>query len=177
MALSSALITSAARSLLVNYGLQDVSMRRVAKELDVAPSALYYHVANKQELLTSVAYEILIPLRRHEGNAVELMVAFRQLVLPLRDLGDLLLLAYALDPELPPAPMLSARLISAGWTEQDAQDATAVMMRFALGAIATEQNGMLLKASEGPGPNTAEAVAADVIYHHGLSLILQAPRA
>jgi len=152
-------------------------MRRVAKELDVAPSALYYHVANKQELLTSVAYEILIPLRHHEGDAVELMVAFRQLVLPLRDVGDLLLLAYALDTQLPPAPMLSARLTAAAWTEQDAGQATAVVMRFALGAIATEQNGMLLNAGQYPGPQTAEAAAADAIYHHGLSLILQAPRA
>ena len=178
MALSLQLITATARSLLVQYGLQDVSMRRLAKELDVAPGALYYHVPSKQELLRTVAHEILDPLRAVDGDALQLMLRFRELVLPLRDVGDLLLLAYALDPALPPAQLLPQRLVAAGWAEQEAEDATEVVMRFALGAVATEQNQALLGRSaadaQAPGSplDAPQAMAAERIYLHGLQRLL-----
>ncbi|MGJ9373143.1 helix-turn-helix domain-containing protein [Nesterenkonia sp. CF4.4] len=175
MALSLELITATARSLLVQYGLQDVSMRRLAKELDVAPGALYYHVPSKQELLRTVAHEILAPLRAEPGDALHLMRRFRELVLPMRDVGDLLLLAYALDASLPPAQLLPEKLAAAGWPEQEAQDATAVVMRFALGAVATEQNQSLLERTEPTDEqpprsilDTPQAMAAERIYLHGL---------
>ena len=50
MQLSRERITQAALELLSGYGLADVSMRRVASSLGVAPGALYWHIANKQEL-------------------------------------------------------------------------------------------------------------------------------
>lgn len=177
--LSLELITTTARSLLIQYGLQDVSMRRLAKELDVAPGALYYHVPSKQELLRTVAHEILTPLNHESGDALRLMLRFRELVLPLRDVGDLLLLAYALDESLPPASLLPERLTAAGWPLQGAQDATAAVMRFALGAVATEQNQALLSpAASTPGqgaqydPSAPQAMAAERIYLHGLQRLL-----
>lgn len=179
MALSLQLITRTARSLLIQYGLQDVSMRRLAKELDVAPGALYYHVPSKQELLRNVAHEILTPLNSDAGDATELMLRFRELVLPLRDVGDLLLLAYALDATLPPAHLLPGRLAAAGWPQQEAEDTAAVVMRFALGSVATEQNQALLKPAvaiaghrQRSAPDTVEAMAAERIYLHGLQRLL-----
>lgn len=179
MALSLELITATARSLLVQYGLQDVSMRRLAKELDVAPGALYYHVPSKQELLRSVAHEILAPLRADPGDALHLMRRFRELVLPIRDVGDLLLLAYALDATLPPAQLLPERLADAGWPDQEAHDAAAVVMRFALGAVATEQNQALLEVGaateeqrQRSASPTPQAMAAERIYLHGLQRLL-----
>lgn len=59
MALTQERILSTALSLLSEYGLGDLSMRRVASELGVAPGALYYHVKNKQELLTLLAGRML----------------------------------------------------------------------------------------------------------------------
>lgn len=175
MALSLELITTTARSLLVQYGLQDVSMRRLAKELDVAPGALYYHVPSKQELLRSVAHEILSPLQHESGDALELMLRFRELVLPLRDVGDLLLLAYALDENLPPARLLPDRLIAEGWAQSPAEEASAVVMRFALGAVATEQNQALLQAPAAlrpQAPDVRQATAAERIYRRGLQKLL-----
>lgn len=52
-------ITEAALVLLAEYGLADVSMRRVANSLSVAPGALYWHIANKQELIACMAEEIV----------------------------------------------------------------------------------------------------------------------
>ena len=48
--------------LLANNGLADVSMRRVAKEFDVAVSALYWHVKDKQSLLGAMVDQLLTDL-------------------------------------------------------------------------------------------------------------------
>ncbi|GAA1144235.1 TetR/AcrR family transcriptional regulator [Nesterenkonia lutea] len=183
MSLSAALITETARTLLIHYGLPDVSMRRLAKELGVAPGALYYHVSSKQELLTRVARAILSPLEEQPGDARTLMLRFRELVLPLRDAGDLLLLAYALDPQLPPAHLLPARLSDTGWEAGEAHRITQVVMRFALGAVATEQNQRLLSGEEEPSAGGAatsdapQAAEAELIYLHGLERLLHPPAA
>lgn len=52
-------IIEAATTILNQYGLADMTMRRVATALDVAPGALYWHVKNKQELIHSMAEKIL----------------------------------------------------------------------------------------------------------------------
>ena len=52
-------LVAVALRLLDAHGLADVSMRRVAGELDLQPSALYHHVASKQALLGAVADEVL----------------------------------------------------------------------------------------------------------------------
>ena len=52
-------VVDAATSLLDSYGIADLTMRRLARELSVSPGALYWHFANKQELLGAVADRIL----------------------------------------------------------------------------------------------------------------------
>lgn len=52
-------LSRAGLRLLADHGLADVSMRRVAKEFDVAVSALYWHVKDKQSLLGAVVDELL----------------------------------------------------------------------------------------------------------------------
>lgn len=49
----------AAVGILEDYGLGDLSMRRVAAELGVQASALYWHVQDKQSLLAMVADRLL----------------------------------------------------------------------------------------------------------------------
>lgn len=50
--------------LLDEVGLDGLSMRRLAADLGVQPSALYHHVASRQELLGAVADELLARGRR-----------------------------------------------------------------------------------------------------------------
>ncbi|MEB3021880.1 TetR/AcrR family transcriptional regulator C-terminal domain-containing protein [[Mycobacterium] crassicus] len=52
-------VVAAAATILDNYGIADLSMRRLARELNVSPSALYWHFANKQQLLGAVADLVL----------------------------------------------------------------------------------------------------------------------
>lgn len=52
-------IVTAALDVLDTWGLEFCSMRRVAGELDVQPSAIYHHIANKQTLLGLMAERIV----------------------------------------------------------------------------------------------------------------------
>ncbi|MBL3688226.1 TetR/AcrR family transcriptional regulator [Leucobacter zeae] len=52
-------VVAAALRVLDAQGLENCSMRRVAAELEVQPSALYHHVADKQSLLALMADEIV----------------------------------------------------------------------------------------------------------------------
>jgi AcrR family transcriptional regulator len=54
-------VVDKATQLLDDYGIADLTMRRLAKELNVTPGALYWHFANKQQLLGAVADRILEP--------------------------------------------------------------------------------------------------------------------
>src|SRR4051812_36063007 len=63
--LSQDLIVDTALQVLRAEGLDAVSMRRVAQELDTGPASLYAHVSNKEELLElmldRIASEIRLP--------------------------------------------------------------------------------------------------------------------
>lgn len=52
-------VVETALSILDEFGLADLSMRRLAGVLDIQPSALYWHVPNKQTLLALVADQII----------------------------------------------------------------------------------------------------------------------
>lgn len=52
-------VVAGALRVLHSFGLEFCSMRRVAAELDVQPSALYHHVADKQTLLGLMADRIV----------------------------------------------------------------------------------------------------------------------
>lgn len=62
MALTKTEIISTALGILDAYGLNDLTMRRLADSLDVKASALYWHVANKQSLLAELVDKILAGL-------------------------------------------------------------------------------------------------------------------
>ncbi|MDZ5079217.1 TetR family transcriptional regulator [Nesterenkonia sp. HG001] len=178
MPLSAPVIVQAAQRLLLEYGLQDVSMRRLASELDVRPGALYYHVPNKQQLLARVAAEILAPLAAPaESTSVEdLMRSFRRAVLPIRDGGDLMLIAFGLNPVLPPMPALSTRLQERGLTRQSADQRAHILMRFALGAVAAEQNATLLHAAQESPDHGPDATGGAALYDEGLRLLCEIAR-
>lgn len=61
-------VVDAATAILDDYGIADLTMRRLARELNVSPGALYWHVANKQELLGAVADRILEPVGEVDGD-------------------------------------------------------------------------------------------------------------
>ena len=61
-------VVEAATAILDNYGIADLTMRRLGRELNVSPGALYWHFANKQQLLGAIADRILEPVGDVSGD-------------------------------------------------------------------------------------------------------------
>ncbi|REJ04696.1 TetR family transcriptional regulator [Microbacterium bovistercoris] len=91
-------VTTLALDLLDRVGLPDLSMRRLAAELEVQPSALYWHFANKQELLAAVADRILsrIPQPEPGTDVTEVATGIRDALLTYRDGAEVVMSTYAL---------------------------------------------------------------------------------
>lgn len=87
-------VVAAALRVLGTQGLEGCSMRRVAAELNVQPSALYHHVPNKQQLLALMADEIVAGI--HGGTDPRaLCIALRGALLAIRDGADVVATATA----------------------------------------------------------------------------------
>ena len=88
-------VVAAALRVLDAQGLENCSMRRVAAELGVQPSALYHHVPDKQTLLALMADEIL----RGAGDGVRdprrFCIELRDAMLRVRDGADVVATAAA----------------------------------------------------------------------------------
>ncbi|MFK4115696.1 TetR family transcriptional regulator [Microbacterium sp. NPDC006705] len=78
-------VVDAALELLDRVGLPDLSMRRLAEHLGVQPSALYWHVENKQQLLAAVSARILRPVSADDEAGTSLDVAARKVAVRLHD--------------------------------------------------------------------------------------------
>ena len=126
MVLSQAKILDTAFDLLVTNGLADLSMRRLAAELQVAPGALYYHVKNKQHLLVLLANyildkkapkELLMPADSKDPEAVKESLIVRGQVLfetiySIPEFPEVIRLALATNPErLKPVAALALSLV------------------------------------------------------------------
>lgn len=88
-------VVAAALRVLAAQGLESCSMRRVAAELDVQPSALYHHVPNKQSLLALMADEIVGSVGLGEADPRQLCTELRDAMLGVRDGADVVATAEA----------------------------------------------------------------------------------
>ena len=84
-------VLAAAIRLLDEVGLPDLTMRKLAATLDVQPSALYWHYANKQSLLAEVSNTIVAfakpvsPATTWQETAKLEALALRDALLAFRD--------------------------------------------------------------------------------------------
>jgi TetR/AcrR family transcriptional regulator, tetracycline repressor protein len=107
-------VVARAIDVLDEHGLDDWSMRRLAADLGVQPSALYHHFAGKDQLLAAVAGEIIRRGRRPaevvawdaelDLHCVELRDAIRRH----RDGAALIARVHGSDAEALERPMRSA---------------------------------------------------------------------
>ncbi len=91
-------MSALALDLLDRVGLPDLSMRRLAAELDVQPSALYWHFGSKQELLAAVSDRILagVPERGPEADLPTVASGIRDALLAYRDGAEVVMSTHAL---------------------------------------------------------------------------------
>lgn len=144
-------------SVLDDYGLGDLSMRRIAADLGVQPSALYHHFASKQLLLAAVADEILARGAWSESRPVsgsgeaDLIVdwadrvaadarALRNAMLAYRDGAELVATVYAFGlGARRPYERLLAGLEAGGFDAVFAPVAASTLLHFVFGHVLDEQ--------------------------------------
>lgn len=170
VALSREKILDTAFDVLRQFGLADLSMRRLATELGVAPGALYYHVKNKQELLASLASRMLATVERPSAPATPdtLLITgentYRQLI-PVKECSEVIRLALALHPatltpdRLTLLDTLETDFEAATGTPQPAQ-AAEIFMHTCLSLIEQEQTRALLTGGTPPTEPPASYTSA-----------------
>lgn len=175
MALSSSQVLVAALAILDADGLEGLSMRRVAASLEVAPGALYHHVADKQTLLAGVADLILAEVDEPIGlwrDAVEAWTrSLRAVLLAHRDSAELVATVRGFrlvrhDTTQHPAVLLAA----AGLTPTQARGAASALLHFVLGHAAEEQARLDWERFHPADP--ALALDADESFSLGVGLLL-----
>lgn len=138
-------ILSAARSLLDSGGLPALAMRRIAAEIGVQQSALYWHFNSKQELLAGLADHILDQVAAVEGEKwqariTDLSLSLRSALLEHKDGAELVSTAFAF--KLGSKALLRSfvdELSRAGLVAEEAETAASVLLHFVLGYTTNEQ--------------------------------------
>ncbi len=143
--------------ILDDYGLPDLTMRRLAAALDVQPSALYWHFPNKQTLLADLADRIVArgagavspdlatrpdatawPDRLRAESA-----ALRDALLAYRDGAEVVASTYALGlGDSAAQHRLAAAAASGGFDAETSDRAATALLHFVLGHVSHEQQRM-----------------------------------
>lgn len=166
-------IVSVALTLLDQYGLPDLTMRRLATELDVQPSALYWHFASKQDLLAAVADRILdrIPLAPASG-LLDASRIVRDALLAYRDGAEVVMSSAALRPAPSRAHRLLRRALTSAGVDAADVGATAVL-EFILGHTLIVQQRMHGESHGAAAPMPDGAAEGDpvVIFDTGITML------
>lgn len=142
-------VLDGAVAILDEYGLADLTMRRLAGSLNVRPGALYWHFPNKQALLGAVADRILARLDRPvvatewDAQLIELAHRLRDALLSHRDGAELVSATYASRLTTSQArEKFVAATIRAGLTRDRAELAAYTLLYYVLGQTVDEQSRM-----------------------------------
>ena len=142
-------VVAKATQLLDDYGIADLTMRRLARELGVSPGALYWHFADKQELLGAVADRILLPASAAVDHAswservVALGTALRDALLSSTDGAELVSASFAAGKSVRMTEILAQLTDAAtegGIDSSHADLAARTVLYYVLGFTADEQS-------------------------------------
>ncbi|WP_338763667.1 TetR/AcrR family transcriptional regulator C-terminal domain-containing protein [Nocardia vulneris] len=150
MKLDTQVIAQAALDLLDQVGLDGLTMRKVAAALDVQAPALYWHVANKRELLDAMARNVFVaavdgveaPRRDEEWDEWVMRLAgrLRRSMLRYRDGAKVLAGTYVNDEAMWRTVELTLRTLEdAGFSTVDAGRVFPVLLHYTTGFVIEEQ--------------------------------------
>ena len=189
-------ITKAAISILDEYGLADMTMRRLAKRLSVAPGAIYWHFANKQALIANISRTILAPVLDEtnedaEAGAstpatpAELCALIRASMLAHRDGAELVGAALSqsglresLEDHIT-ASLVAHTTASESADPQRLRDGATTLLHFVMGATMTEQSALQLLEATQPGAEAASEPSRtpeknfQTTFENGIEIILR----
>lgn len=142
-------VVDKAAHILDEYGIADLTMRRLARELSVTPGALYWHFADKQELLGAVADRILEPAVRDvtalpwTQQISTIGAALREALLSSTDGAELVSATFAAGRSAVLARvlgLLAAAAADAGLEPTNADLAARTVVYYVLGFVVDEQS-------------------------------------
>jgi AcrR family transcriptional regulator len=174
-------VVDAATALLDNYGIADLTMRRLARELQVSPGALYWHFANKQQLLGAVADRILHGVPSATG-VVEVCDRLRDALLSHTDGAELVSASFAAGQSHAMTAIL-ARLTEAaaeaGVDASRAELAARTVVYYVLGFTVDEQSRLQWDAAGAELPEQQSVLSEDpsARFGFGVQLLVDGIRA
>ncbi|MQY05347.1 TetR/AcrR family transcriptional regulator C-terminal domain-containing protein [Actinomadura macrotermitis] len=181
-------IVRTAIRLLDEVGLDKLSLRGLAKELNVQAPALYWHFKNKQELLdqmvSTMAAESYGPDAPLPGQSWDDWLAgrARALATALRSHRDAVRLAAGSRPTAERAGAVEGMigaLCDAGFTPGEALSNILVITDYAAGTVLEEQSGRDRADGAPTGGPLLTAAAAELgdTFEYGLALLIDGMRA
>lgn len=163
-ALDQGQIVQAALELLDEVGFDGLTMRNLAKKLGVQAASLYWHVRNKQDLLSLLAEEICTSIREPDRmlswqEQLEAMAyEYRQVLLAHRDAAQVL--ASSGGPSGPERLRLTEiglrTLLDAGFSEKDAAYAGMLFNDFVIMSVLEETRFANLEAESTSDDKSSE---------------------
>ncbi|WP_018024681.1 TetR family transcriptional regulator [Corynebacterium ulceribovis] len=168
MQLSRETIVDAALLILDEYGLQDLSIRRLAKQLDVAAGAMYWHFPSKQALLGGIADRLLAPLSRPSlidvattdqwrSKAAQFADTFHRCLTSHRDGAEVVSAALATRTASADPAALLQQILGAADLAISPKHAAETLIYFILGATVDEQTAENLAAADPSKSNDGAA--------------------
>jgi TetR/AcrR family tetracycline transcriptional repressor len=167
--------------LLDSYGMADLTMRRLARELNVSPGALYWHFANKQELLGAVADRVLDSVDDVPGDwrdrVTGICARLRDALLSHTDGAELVSASFAAGQSEAMARVLAALVdaaTDAGVDPAHAELAARTVVYYVLGFTADEQSRLQWDAAGAALPNEQSVLTEDpsARFAFGLRLLV-----
>jgi AcrR family transcriptional regulator len=174
-------VVDAATTLLDSYGIADLTMRRLARELNVSPGALYWHFANKQELLGAVADRILESVDDAPGawseRVAEICARLRDALLSHTDGAELVSASFAAGQSQAMARVLAhltEAATDAGVEPAHAELAARTVLYYVLGFTVDEQSRLQWDAAGAELPDEQSVLATNPSsrFAFGLGLLV-----
>ncbi|MFE3289388.1 TetR/AcrR family transcriptional regulator C-terminal domain-containing protein [Rhodococcus sp. NPDC059234] len=179
-------VLGGAIAILDEYGLGDLTMRRLATSLGVQPGALYWHFPNKQTLLAAITDQMLdrvsAPLDARDWDAR--LAAFahriRDALLAHRDGAELAAASYSARLATNDArDTLADACVAAGLPGDESELAADTLLYYILGQTMDEQSRMQMDShgalTEDASP-LYDITSGTARFDYGLSLFVDGVR-
>ncbi len=173
-------VLRAARDILGEHSLADLSMRRLATELGVRPNALYWHFPNKQTLLAALADDILGSIAipdagiRWDDRLDRLATDMRAALLEVPDSAEIVSSSWASGLS---AKTITADIIAAGHAGglsiRDAEAVSTALCQLVIGLTIEEQTRAQMERLGVIEPSGRDFGGE---FRDGLSIILDGAR-